>query len=95
MKPSERQQVVAHRQQQLRRLLLDDDDDVTAHVEGMTDDVISKHARGTTRWSDQRRQDPQRCRLAGAVWSEHAEDLAAADGEAETVDGADVASSRG
>src|SRR5581483_1968824 len=47
-----------------------------------------RRARGGT---DQAEHDPQRGRLAGAVWSEIAEDVARLDAQVDVVDGDDLA----
>ena len=58
---------------------------------GVGDDVVSEHARAARVGADERREHPDRRRLAGAVGSEHAVDGPAAHAQVDAVDGAGVA----
>ena len=59
-----------------------------AHGGGLADDVVAEHAGAAGVGAQQRGEDADRRRLAGAVRAEDAVDAAAGDGEVHAVDGA-------
>ena len=70
---------------------LRDDADRMAHAVGLLDHVEAvNHGRAGCR-RQQRRQHADQRRLAGAVWSEQAEELAGLDAERDAFDGGEVA----
>ena len=60
--------------------------DEAAHRVGLAHDVVPEHARRAGVRAQQRREHPDRRRLAGAVRAEHAVDRAAAHGQVDAVD---------
>ena len=84
-------QVLFDAQLEVARHRLRDDADRAAHAVGLLDDVEAVDERGARGRRQQRRQHADQRRLAGAVRAEQAEDLAFLDGEADAVDGGEVA----
>src|SRR5262249_6813510 len=70
--------------------LLEDDADLTADAERLALDVEAGDPRRAARRLEQRRQHPDRGRLAGAVRAEEAEELAGTDVEVDRVDRPDA-----
>jgi hypothetical protein len=87
----EQEQVLAAREVLVDGRELSREADEPAHRVGLGRDVAAEYARRAGVRLEQRREDPDRGRLPGAVRPEDAVDGAGADGEVDAVDGAHVA----
>ena len=85
------QQVLLDAQLEVARHRLRNDADRAPHVIRLLDDVEAADERGAGRRRKQRDEHPDQRGFAGAVRTEQPEDLALLDGEADAVDGGEVA----
>ena len=83
-------QVLAAREQRVERGFLEGSADGRAHLRALLDDVEAGDARAAVGRRQQRREHVHGRRLAGAVRSQEAVDLAFGDDEVDPVHGADV-----
>ncbi len=79
------------RHQRIERRFLQGDTDRAPDLAGFGDDVVAGDSGAAAGRQQQRRQHPHRRRLAGAVGSEEAVDLALVDLEVDALDGEDLA----
>ena len=94
VEPAEHPQVLAPGQVLVDRRVLAGQADDLAELVGLLDDVEAGDGRSSGVRLEQRRQDPDRRRLARAVGSEQTEDGALGDLEIEPVEGADLVLAR-